>query len=86
MLGIQIFEYHCGTTVIDLEYPHRTKIGHFAPLCSARQCLPVLPLARQCSTVLGSAPPCSAVLSSTQQCSAVLASAPPCSAVLNSAR
>ena len=34
MLGIQIFEYHCGTTVIDLAYPHRTKIGHFAPLCT----------------------------------------------------
>ena len=26
MLGIQIFEYHCGTTVINLAYPYRTKI------------------------------------------------------------
>ena len=33
-MGIQIFEYHCGTTLIDLAYPHRTKIGHFEPLCS----------------------------------------------------
>ena len=53
MLGIQIFEYHCGTTIIDLAYPHRTKIGHFAPLCSGKEkkrkqrntqnCSPMLP-------------------------------------------
>ena len=36
MLEVQIFEYHCGTFVIDLAYPHRTESGHFAPLCSGR--------------------------------------------------
>ena len=29
-----IFEYHCAIAVIDLVYPHETKIGHFAPLCT----------------------------------------------------
>ena len=41
MLEVQIFEYHCGTFVIDLAYPHRTESDHFAPLCSGRVSLPM---------------------------------------------
>ena len=35
-MWILISEYNSGITAIDLVYPHRTKIGHFAPLCSGQ--------------------------------------------------
>ena len=41
MLEVHIFEYQCGTFVVDVAYSYRTESDYFASLCSGRLSLPM---------------------------------------------
>ena len=41
MLEVHIFEYRCGTFVVDVTYSYWTESDYFASLCSGRVSLPM---------------------------------------------